>query len=219
MSAPILSLMADPKRSVLIKQGAEAKVYISTLFPAPILTTISSPHAATSTSTKPASTLLKYRFPKTYRHQTLSTQLTSSRTTAEARALVRCAKAGVSTPGIVCVDDVQGVLGLELIQGKSIRELLGGGSEGDEIDEAPSQDEQEIELSELKEEDAIVLMRLIGEQIAKMHLAHVIHGDLTTSNMMARRKQNGEMEIVSRFEEACEISAHLRLIGDDRFWA
>lgn len=30
-------------------------------------------------------------------------------------------------------------------------------------------------------------MQLIGQEIAKMHLADVIHGDLTTSNMMLRR--------------------------------
>lgn len=30
------------------------------------------------------------------------------------------------------------------------------------------------------------LMTLIGIEIAKMHLAELIHGDLTTSNMMLR---------------------------------
>lgn len=29
-------------------------------------------------------------------------------------------------------------------------------------------------------------MHLIGEQIAKLHAADIIHGDLTTSNMMIR---------------------------------
>lgn len=29
-------------------------------------------------------------------------------------------------------------------------------------------------------------MTLIGTEIAKMHLADIIHGDLTTSNMMLR---------------------------------
>lgn len=31
------------------------------------------------------------------------------------------------------------------------------------------------------------VMQMIGTEIAKMHLADVIHGDLTTSNMMLRR--------------------------------
>jgi len=34
------------------------------------------------------------------------------------------------------------------------------------------------------------LMGMIGIEIAKMHSADVIHGDLTTSNMMLRRKTN-----------------------------
>lgn len=35
---------------------------------------------------------------------------------------------------------------------------------------------------------ADALMNMIGVEIAKMHYADVIHGDLTTSNMMLRRK-------------------------------
>ena len=31
-------------------------------------------------------------------------------------------------------------------------------------------------------------MTLIGAEIAKMHLVNIIHGDLTTSNMMLRRR-------------------------------
>jgi TP53 regulating kinase-like protein len=30
-------------------------------------------------------------------------------------------------------------------------------------------------------------MVMVGTEIAKMHLADIIHGDLTTSNMMLRR--------------------------------
>jgi hypothetical protein len=32
---------------------------------------------------------------------------------------------------------------------------------------------------------------MIGEEIAKMHLADVVHGDLTTSNMMLRHPALG----------------------------
>ena len=37
-------------------------------------------------------------------------------------------------------------------------------------------------------------MKLIGIEIAKMHLADIIHGDLTTSNMMLR--PNGELVLI-----------------------
>lgn len=44
-------------------------------------------------------------------------------------------------------------------------------------------------------------MRLIGNELAKMHLADIIHGDLTTSNMMLRRPSldNNEPELVRFF--------------------
>ncbi len=44
------------------------------------------------------------------------------------------------------------------------------------------------------------VMQMVGTEIAKMHLADVIHGDLTTSNMMLRHPSfnNGNAEIVSR---------------------
>ena len=38
-------------------------------------------------------------------------------------------------------------------------------------------------------------MRLVGVEIAKMHKADVIHGDLTTSNMMLRRPHSSEPKL------------------------
>lgn len=207
MTSAMLRLMGDADRSHLFKQGAEAKVYLAQLFPAPRLTTLSGGNGEPTTSDSaetPARTLLKYRFPKTYRHHSLSLQLTASRTTAEARALVRCAKAGVNTPAIVCVDEMLGALGLEVIEGKSVRELLGGGSEGEELDEEREEQVNEgekhlegLSLEDgLGEDEALEIMALIGIQLARMHQAHIIHGDLTTSNMMVR-KQGGAVEVVS----------------------
>ncbi len=106
----------------------------------------------------------------------------------EARALLRCAKAGVAVPAVRCVDEKEGILGLELIPGKSVREWLGGGAEGEDetiIDAdtaAAAEDDDEV----LSENDQVKLMVLIGKQLAIMHEADIIHGDLTTSNMMLR---------------------------------
>ncbi|KAG5652109.1 hypothetical protein H0H81_006283 [Sphagnurus paluster] len=86
------------------------------------------------------------------------------------------------------VDAAAGALGIEWIEGKSVRRLLPGGTGEDEDDN----DETEYELVEpydrLKEYGVSIeiLMSLIGIQIAKMHSADIIHGDLTTSNMMLR---------------------------------
>ncbi|KAK0533493.1 serine/threonine-protein kinase bud32 [Tilletia horrida] len=186
----LLSLLQDDTRSTLIKQGAEAKVYQSTL----------SAHASFSTSPL----LLKWRFPKTYRHPTLSAALTAQRTAQEARGLMRCLRAGASVPAMLCVDELEGILGLEWIEGPSVREVLGGGAEGVLEDSlanaavAEGQQDASATTSQLGHEDQLHLMRLIGSELARIHLAEVIHGDLTTSNMLLRSSRQR-----SRGSEAC----------------
>ncbi|TFK38525.1 hypothetical protein BDQ12DRAFT_605628, partial [Crucibulum laeve] len=132
--------------------------------------------------------LLKYRFKKHYRHESLDTSLTRSRVAGEARALLRCLRSGVNVPGIRMVDAADGVLGIEWIEGKSVRKLLPGGAEEEEEELENEQENLDEEEDPLREYDISVdtLMSLIGIELAKMHLADVIHGDLTTSNMMLR---------------------------------
>jgi len=128
--------------------------------------------------------LLKFRFPKRYRHPALDVPLTRARVAGEARAIIKCLRSGVNVPGIRMVDAVEGVLGLEWIEGSSVRRLLPGGAEDEEegVDEEDN-DEDPLKVYKISTD---VLMELIGTEIAKMHLADVIHGDLTTSNMMVR---------------------------------
>nr|GAT55353.1 bud32 protein kinase [Mycena chlorophos] len=156
--------------STLISQGAEAKVYKARL---------------TSDESDPP-VLLKHRFQKGYRHPSLDSSLTRSRVTGEARALVKCLRAGVNVPGLRMVDAAEGILGIEWIDGLSVRKLLPGGTPEEE-------DEEEEDTPEPLTEYGIsvdVLMRLIGQELAKLHLADVIHGDLTTSNMMLRHPRS-----------------------------
>ncbi|GAA5882821.1 hypothetical protein JCM16303_002476 [Sporobolomyces ruberrimus] len=182
MALPLSELLSSPSTR-LIKQGAEAKVYKTELYP---------------TSPSPTLILLKHRFPKQYRHPILDAQLTRQRLTSEARALVRCLKAGVRVPGLRVVDVKSGSLGVEWIDGWSVREVLGGGQEEDGL---PENDEDEEDEDEEEEEDIAELLlakgvteddmlRSIGREIAKMHIAEIVHGDLTTSNMMIRLTPN-----------------------------
>ncbi|KAI0822124.1 hypothetical protein BC628DRAFT_1327873 [Trametes gibbosa] len=180
--SPTKALLAQAEK---VSQGAEAKIYRTQLHP-PAL------HARESlSSARVEDVLLKHRFHKQYRHPTLDTTLTKSRVAGEARALLKCIRSGVNVPGIRMVDAPEGVLGIEWIDGRSIRFLLGGGAEGEEEVENDSEDvedEAEPEEDPLQEygvaQDAV--MALIGTEIAKMHQADIIHGDLTTSNMMLR---------------------------------
>lgn len=142
--------------------------------------------------------LIKYRFSKGYRHKTLDMTLTKTRVAGEARALIRCLRAGVNVPGVRMVDAAEGVLGIEWIEGKSVRRLLPGGAEEENevLDEA--QDVTEEEIDPLKDFGVSVdrMMTLIGTEIAKMHLVDIIHGDLTTSNMMLRPTTNSQPDLV-----------------------
>ncbi|KAF8811339.1 hypothetical protein BYT27DRAFT_7184803 [Phlegmacium glaucopus] len=164
--------------STLISQGAEAKVYKGCLTP----------------NTPPI--LLKYRFKKNYRHSTLDASLTKMRVAGEARALLKCLRSGVNVPGLRLVDAIEGLLGIEWIEGKTIKHLLPSGAQ-EEFEGDEDEDEDEIGLddnSHVMDEDPLkeysisvdVLMDLIGVELAKMHMADIIHGDLTTSNMMLR---------------------------------
>lgn len=191
--AALLRLLNNKSVSTMIKQGAEAKVYKSAFSPeAP---TLILPGSSASPASLPAlpPVLLKYRFPKTYRHPSLSSSITASRTIGEVRALVRCLRNRVNVPKVVLVDEQSGVIALEWIDGKSVRELLGGGAE-DADEEATLADQDSAGEPLLGEGEQIRLMELIGVQLAKMHSADVIHGDLTTSNMMVRTRKQAQMQ-------------------------
>ncbi|WWC85722.1 Kae1-associated kinase Bud32 [Kwoniella dendrophila CBS 6074] len=224
------------EKGELIKQGAEAKVYsLPSLFPQPTIynpssSSSSSSSSASSSSNNPQSSsssssssssgvIIKYRFPKTYRHPTLDQSLTSSRLIFEARSLSRASKSGVIVPKVIWVDDKGGCIGLEKINGWSVREVLGGGAEGEmefkddeeiELDQQDQHDNQQ-EGKDIGEEARDIqgegeyeqvnegwqklkelgvtqdhIMRSIGAALARLHLTTIIHGDLTTSNMMIR---------------------------------
>ncbi|WOO80354.1 EKC/KEOPS complex subunit BUD32 [Vanrija pseudolonga] len=208
-AAPSLGLI---EQAELLKQGAEAKVFaLPSLLPPPEVyypplhpAASSSKPTPTPTPT-PTAVILKHRFPKTYRHPSLDASLTRTRLQFEARALARCARAGVSAPRVLWVDEPAGVVAMERVDGWSVREILGGGAEGevevganDEVErdagaEAVVQEEEEEAaesdgLKALRAAGVAVpdLMTAIGAALARLHATAIIHGDLTTSNMMVR---------------------------------
>ncbi|PFH47047.1 hypothetical protein AMATHDRAFT_68501 [Amanita thiersii Skay4041] len=159
--------------STPVLQGAEAKVYQADL------------------TTEGPPVLLKHRFHKQYRHPNLDASLTRSRVAGEARALLKCLKYGVRVPGIRIVDINEGVLGLEWIEGSSVRKLVPSGAEAEEGGEesvALVNNNEDL----LKEYGVSMdsLMMMIGKELAKMHKADIVHGDLTTSNMMLRHSSS-----------------------------
>ncbi|KAG5439766.1 hypothetical protein PCANB_000048 [Pneumocystis canis] len=114
--------------------------------------------------------LLKIRLPKPYRHPILDERLTKHRICVEARLLYKCYKGGVSCPAIYFVDLKKGELWSEWIEGKTLKdELL----------------EWENNIN-IHQQDYIQIMTSIGRNIGQMHQLDVVHGDLTTSNIMVR---------------------------------
>ncbi|KAK1688822.1 tyrosine protein kinase [Colletotrichum godetiae] len=116
---------------------------------------------------------LKYRPPKPYRHPTLDARLTRARILAEARVLAKCRREGCSVPALYALDEVAGWLMLEWIPGQPVRvrinEWLG---------------ERTTDPTGIKN-----LMRRMGTAIGQMHKIGIVHGDLTTSNMMLHQSQ------------------------------
>ncbi|KAK3673370.1 serine/threonine-protein kinase bud32 [Recurvomyces mirabilis] len=169
----------------LIAQGAESLLYRTTF----------------STTGQPAA--LKVRPEKKWRHPILDKRLTRARILAEARVLVKLSGEGIaaggSTPGkrakvkqpkegekgvaglrgfvpaVLALDWERGWMMTEWVYGRTVKQAIHDTQAGRRAVE------REQRLQDLKE-----LLRRIGEVVGKLHASGVIHGDLTTSNMMLR---------------------------------
>lgn len=112
------------------------------------------------------SCIVKQRFSKKYRHPALDKKLTATRLKQEARSVLRARKAGVPTPVLYFVELESASIYMEHVAGRSLRHLLGDGL--------------------LDEQAASKAMAEVGRLLALLHDSGIIHGDLTTSNMMVR---------------------------------
>lgn len=110
-------------------------------------------------------TIVKQRFKKTYRHPTLDAKLTRSRLNTEARSIMRARKLGVVTPTLYYVDTQQSAIYMEQVQGRPLKELIRAG---------------------MSEEDMMSVGTQVGKAVAALHDGGLIHGDLTTSNILVR---------------------------------
>ena len=121
--------------------------------------------------------IVKQRFKKTYRHPTLDAKITRARLVGETRALVRARKLGVPTPSLFYVDKRQNAIYMERVPGRSLKELIREG---------------------MSDEDMEEVGRQVGKHVAAMHDGGLIHGDLTTSNILvARSDEDGKADRAS----------------------
>ncbi|GFF33874.1 serine/threonine-protein kinase bud32 [Aspergillus udagawae] len=166
----------------LLTQGAEAHLY-KTVF--------------LSNSTPAA---LKIRPSKPYRHPILDRRLTRQRILQEARCLVKLVREGVNVPAVLALD-WEGQTGetefggawlmMEWIEGLVVRVVL------ERWEKYMKRNQASHGAEELKKEEARVrgLLRRIGHAVGALHKAGVIHGDLTTSNLILRPPSHAEEQL------------------------
>ncbi len=108
--------------------------------------------------------ILKRRIKKSYRLPELDEKIRKQRTKKEAKILEKASKL-IPVPKLLKLNEKTKEISIEYIKGKKLSDYL------------DSLDYQKI-------------CRQIGEQIAILHDANIIHGDLTTSNMIMQEKTN-----------------------------
>jgi TP53 regulating kinase and related kinases len=153
--------LSDIEVGSLLFQGAESRVYTCLFY------------------NKPA--VLKHRFVKRYRNETLDERLRSQRTRHEARALERCVKKGIRAPRLLGVDYVNTFLVMTHEEGPTVKEAL------DQEHARVSADPQlsTTTADTMPSPVTAALLRSIGVVVAMLHNANIVHGDLTTSNFIS----------------------------------
>jgi TP53 regulating kinase-like protein len=106
--------------------------------------------------------VMKKRLPKKYRPSKLDEQIRTYRTMHEPQLMHEAKKAGLPTPTIFMVDVKNATIIMEFIEGRQVKQLLG----------------------EVTKNERQSLCLRIGELIGRIHYYGIIHGDLTTSNMI-----------------------------------
>ncbi|KAI1204956.1 tyrosine protein kinase [Annulohypoxylon truncatum] len=188
---PLPAILTYPSSTppYLITQGAEARLYKTTY----LLPSI------------PAA--LKYRPPKAWRHPVLDARLTRHRILAEARILVKCRREGVPVPAVYAVDEAAGWMMMEWVKGaparvginewlrrrKEAEKSTVGNNHGNEDEK--DEDATPITGEAEEDKDLVSLMRRIGSAVGRMHKVGIVHGDLTTSNMMLRPWEKGRQPV------------------------
>ena len=106
--------------------------------------------------------IMKRRLPKKYRIPELDNMIRSQRTIHEPHIIHKAKEAGVPTPTIFRVDVTDANIVMEFVKGKQVKELL----------------------ENLSKQERTNLCKHIGKMIGRLHKNGIIHGDLTTSNMI-----------------------------------
>lgn len=181
------------------KPPALPSPFNNTTPPPTLLTQGAEAHLYKTTSLNPSTpAALKIRPSKPYRHPILDRRLTRSRITQEARCLAKLVREGVSVPALLAMDweghgGEDGGWGgawlmMEWIDGDVVRVAL---EKWETWMKSATLDDEQTQAQEAR---VRALMRKMGAAIGALHKAGVVHGDLTTSNLMLRPFANGDTD-------------------------
>ena len=107
--------------------------------------------------------LIKERVPKDYRIKEIDDKIRKLRTRSESRLIER-ASSIIKTPKVINSDDKNMKITMEFIDGVKLVDHIDG----------------------INEKERGKILKLIGNEVALLHNNNIIHGDLTTSNMILK---------------------------------
>jgi TP53 regulating kinase-like protein len=111
--------------------------------------------------------LVKERIKKNYRLLQIDIELRKNRTKKEAKLISEARRCGISTPTIISVDEKNNKILMDFIDGKRLKEFL----------------------NETNDENRRKVAEDIGKSVGLLHKHGIVHGDLTTSNMILKNNK------------------------------
>ena len=106
--------------------------------------------------------IVKDRIPKKYRHPQLDNKIRRHRTKSEAKILTKALEAGANVPKLLANPGSGRMIHMQHIPGDRLSETL----------------------NTYPEKKQFQIMQQLGKQVALLHQNNIIHGDLTTSNVI-----------------------------------
>lgn len=110
--------------------------------------------------------VIKKRLRKSYRIKEIDDKIRKLRTRSEGKLLIKSQKI-IPTPRVIDVNEESKEITMDFIDGEKLSDHL-----------------NKFDLKKQK-----TISRLMGESTARLHDSNIIHGDLTTSNMILKSKE------------------------------
>ena len=137
--------------------------------------------------------IVKNRIKKSYRISELDEKIRKLRTRSEAKILEKAANI-IPVPKIISSDEKSKKIVMEFIDGEKLSEHLNNFS-----------------LEKQRE-----ICRKVGENIAKIHDKNIIHGDLTTSNMIYVRDSKKNSGLNNKLKTGFSVSTFSGRVGGNK---